>query len=148
LIAYLKLGAIALLAAVLFGGGFYFGGLRSKTALEADHAAMAKAATDALLTQAAQAAADHDKQQKVIDTYDATKDIPDPASVGTAHRVLLIAAADSCPVPEAGAVASGAPAAARVAIGPSEVERRLDDYVQACGRDVKKLIAAQALATK
>jgi hypothetical protein len=37
---------------------------------------MAEAATKALLAQAAQAAADHASQQKVIDAYDATKDIP------------------------------------------------------------------------
>jgi len=52
-----KLGAAALLLIVIAGVGYHFGGLSSKTALEADHAAMAKAATDALLAQRASAQA-------------------------------------------------------------------------------------------
>jgi hypothetical protein len=142
---YIKLAA----GAGLLFWAYHLGGNASRAALEADHAAMATAATKALLAQAAQAAADHASQQRVIDAYDATKDIPDPASVGTAHRVLLLAAgAGDCPVPEAAAVAGGAPRAPAVTIGPSEVERRLDDYIQACGEDTKLLRTVQALAPK
>jgi hypothetical protein len=54
---YVKMGAAALVLAIAAGAGYHFGGLSSKTALEADHAAMAKAATDALLAQRAHATA-------------------------------------------------------------------------------------------
>ncbi len=50
---YAKIGAAALIIAVLFGSGYHLGGMASRTALEADHAAMAKATTDALLAQRA-----------------------------------------------------------------------------------------------
>lgn len=139
----------AVLAMILFSAGYHFGGLASKTALETDHAAQLQAVVDRLDENAREAAADHAKQQRVIDAYDATKDIPDPASIGTAHRVLILAAAGGgCPVPETGAVAGGAPDPARVAIGPSRVEQALDAYIKACGRDVKKLTAGQALASR
>ena len=148
-LVYIKLGAAAVLLAIAAGAGYHFGGLASKTALEAQHAAQLQAVVNRLDENARQAAADHASQQKVIDAYDATKDIPDPASVGTAHRVLLLAAsAGGCPVPEAGTVAGGAPRPAPIAIGPSEVERRLNDYIQACGGDAKRLIATQGLAPK
>lgn len=144
---YLKIGAAIALIAVAAGAGYHFGGLVSKTALEADHVAQLQAVVKAMDENARQAAADHTHLQGVIDRYDATKDIPDPASIGTAHRVLIVAAAGGgCAVPEAGALAGGAPAAARIAVGPSRVEQALDDYIQACGRDAKKLTAAQALA--
>jgi hypothetical protein len=151
---YAKIAAGVLFAALCF----YLGGLAPKAALERDHADMAQAATRALLAQAAQAAADHASQQKVIDDYDANKDIPDPASIGTARRVLLLAAAGAgnCPVPETGAVAGGG---ARPAGGASEareaqsglvtlLEADLDDYIAACDRDDKRLILTQGLAPK
>lgn len=144
---YIKIGAAALLLAIAAGAGYHFGGLSSKTALEADHVAQLQAVVNAMDENARAAAADHATQQKVIDRYDATKDIPDPASVGTAHRLLILAAAGGgCAVPETGPLAGRAPDASRSTVGPSEVERRLDDYIQACGRDDKKLTAAQALA--
>lgn len=42
-IQYAKLAAAVLVVVLLFGGGYHFGGLASKTALEADHAAQLKA---------------------------------------------------------------------------------------------------------
>lgn len=144
---YAKLGAAAVLLAIAAGAGYYFGGLASKTALAADHAAQLQAVVNRLDDNAREAAADHLHLQGVIDHYDATKDIPDPASVGTAHRLLIVAAAGGgCAVPEARALAGGAPNAATIAIGPSAIERALDDVFQTCGVDSKRLIAAQALA--
>jgi hypothetical protein len=146
-LTYIEMGAAVALLTVSAGAGYHFGGLASKTALEAQHVAQLQAVVDAMDENARQAAADHATQQRVIDAYDATKNIPDPASIGTAHRVLIVAAAGGgCPVPEAGTLAGRTADAARSAVGPSEVERRLDDYIQACGRDDKKLTAAQALA--
>jgi hypothetical protein len=133
---------------ILVGGvSFHVGGLAPRAALEAQHAAQLQAVVDRLDENARQAAADHLHMQGVIDHYDATKNIPDPASVGTAHRLLIVAAAGGgCAVPEAGTVAGGAPDPARVTLGPSRVEQALDDYIQACGHDAKKLTAAQSLA--
>lgn len=144
---YIEMGAAVVLLVIAAGAGYHFGGMASTTALEADHAAQLQTVVNQLDENARQAAADHAHMQGVIDRYDATKDIPDPAGVGTARRVLIVAAAGGgCAVPEAAALAGGAPDAARGTVGPSEVERRLDDYIQACGRDDKKLTAAQALA--
>jgi hypothetical protein len=135
-LTYIKLGAAALLLALAAGAGYHFGGLASKTALEAQHAAQLQAAVTALDTQASQRVAAEAKLAKVQNDYDTIKDIPDPVSVGLAHR-LLIAAPSACsgPMPGATAVAGGAPAAAAVAVGPSAVERRLNDYIEACGAD-------------
>jgi hypothetical protein len=146
-LAYIKIGAAALLLAIAAGAGYHFGGLASKTALEADHAAQLQAVVNRLDENAREATADHAHLQRVIDRYDATKDIPDPASVGTAHRVYLYAAS-ACGggLPEARALAGGVPGATPVTIGPSEVERRLDDYIRACGEDANLLRTVQALA--
>jgi hypothetical protein len=144
---YLKLGAIVAMVAALFATGYHIGALSSKTALEADHTAQLQAVVNAMDENARQAAADHAHMQGVIDAYDATKDIPDPASVGTAHRVLIVAAAGGgCPVPEAAAVAGRAQASAPIAIGPSEVERALDDYIHACSADAAQMNPMIALA--
>lgn len=144
---YVKLGAAALVLAIAAGAGYHFGGLAAKTALEADHAAQLQAVVNQLDENARQAAADHLHLQGVIDHYDATKDIPDPASVGTAHRVLIVAAAGGgCAVPEAGTVAGGAQAPAAIAIGPSPIERALDDYIKACSADADQMIPMVALA--
>lgn len=50
-LSYIKAVGIVAFAATIFGVGFHFGGMASRTALEADHAAMAEAATQALLAQ-------------------------------------------------------------------------------------------------
>lgn len=163
---YAKLGGILFACLLLSGSGFYFGGLRSaanlsayKTAVETQHATQLQAVVKVLEDNAKAAAADHAQQQKVIDHYDAIKDLPDPASIGTAHRVLLLAAgagASDCPVQEGGGVASGG---ARPAGGTSEtrkaqsglvqvLEADLDDYIAACGRDDNRLVLAQGLAPK
>ena len=143
----IELGAAALCVTLAAAAGYHFGGLASKAALQADHVAQLQAVVNAMDENARQAAAGELKQQRVIDRYDATKDIPDPASVGTARRVLIVAAAGGgCAVPETATLAGRAPDATRSTVGPSEVERRLDEYIQACGRDDKKLTAAQALA--
>lgn len=62
MITYLKLGGILAAIAIVFGLGFHFGGMGPRVALERDHAAMAKATTDALLSQRA-----HDAAQAIND---------------------------------------------------------------------------------
>lgn len=166
-LAYAKWGGIAALALALAGGGYHFGGLSAddklnayKTAAEAQHVAQLQAVVTTMETNARDAAADHAKLQKVIDAYDATKDVPDPASIGTAHRVLLLAAsaagAGDCPVQQTGPVASGGAGSSG---GASEtrkaqsglvqvLEADLDDYIAACGRDDKRLVLTQGLGPK
>jgi len=145
MITYLKLGGILALAAVLFSAGFYFGGLKSKTAYEALQAAQASSAAQALLKEQAATAAQTAKLQQVENAYDALRDVPDPIAVNVS-RLLVAKVADSCPVPGAAAVADGAPRAASVAVGPSSIADRLDDYIAACTDDARRLAAVQALA--
>lgn len=146
-LTYIKLDAAAVLLAILFGAGYHFGGLASKTALEAAHTAQLQAVVKAMDDNARAAATEHATQQKVIDAYDRDKDIPDPASVGTAHRLLILAAAGGgCAVQQAGAVAGGAQGATPVPIGPSRVEQALDAYVRACSADAAQLTAVIQLA--
>lgn len=164
-ISYAKLGGIVFACLLLSGGGFYLGGLRSaaslsayKTAVEAQHATQLQAVVNVLESNALAAAADHAQQQRVIDHYDATKDIPDPAAVGTAHRVFLVAAGgpSDCPLPKAGSVASGGADPTGSAREAQEAQSRLvtiveadlDDYIAACGNDDKRLVLAQGLAPK
>jgi hypothetical protein len=146
---YAKIGAAVALLLGAFWAGWTVNGDRAAAAANALHAAQLQAAVTALDTQASQRVAAEAKLAKVQGDYDAIKDIPDPVSVGLAHR-LLVATPSACsgPMPSAPAVAGGAADASRVAIGPSVVEQRLNDYIQACGRDAKKLVAAQALAPK
>jgi hypothetical protein len=166
-VAYLKWGGIAALTLALVAGGYHFGGLSAddklnayKTAVEAQHAAQIQAVVDAMTKHDKQAAAQHAADQKAIDRYDANKDVPDPASIGTAHRVLLIAASSpdtgDCPVQQAGTVA-GRSADTSGGAGEAEkaksrlvslVEADLDDYIAACGRDDKRLVLTQGLAPK
>lgn len=162
MITYVKAGAIGLAVLLLVGLGFYLGTLKgdasaatAKTAAEGLHTAQLQAVVTALDNNARQAAADHVAQQKVIDAYDAIKDIPDPASIGTAHRVFLLAAsAGSCAVPEGASVAGGSPGATGSAREAPKAQQRLvveadlNDYIAACGRDDKRLTLAQGLAPK
>lgn len=138
---YAKLGAAAVLLMLVF----YLGGLGPKAALERDHAAMAQATTKALLAQQKATETEHVRQQKVIDAYDATKDIPDPVTTGLAHRVY-IAAAGGCHVPEARAVASGTQARAAIPGGPSGIERALGVVIEACAADAGQMSAMIQLA--
>jgi hypothetical protein len=166
-LAYLKWGAAAALLAGTAGAGFHFGGLSAddklnayKTTEEAQHVAQLQAVVSTMENNARDAAADHAKLQKVIDAYDATKDIPDPASIGTAHRVLLLAAsagaASDCPVQQTGPMAGGSASASGGAGETAKAQSRLvtlveadlDDYIAACGRDDKRLVLAQGLAPK
>jgi len=85
------------------------------------------------------------KLQRVQNAYDAIKDLPDPATVGTAHRVL-IAAAGGCDVPETRAMADGAQTPAAQPVGPSGIERALGDYIAACSADAAQMIPMVELA--
>jgi hypothetical protein len=83
------------IALLLFGGGFYLGGLRgdvkaaaAQTALEADHAAMAQGVTTVLLAQRSQAAAQAAADNQADNTY--AKDLTkiDTTAPGTAPLIV------------------------------------------------------------
>lgn len=146
---YVKLGAAAVLLAIVAGAGYHFGGMASRIAAGAQHAAQLQAVVKAMDDNARQAAADHLHMQGVIDRYDAIKDSPDLAFVaaGTAHR-LYIRAASACGggVPEATSVASGTQTPTAQPLGPSRVESALGDYIRACSADAAQMIPMIELA--
>lgn len=137
----IKAIAGAVLAVILFGAGWTV----CKWRYEALQAAQLKAVADAYQSQVLAREASEKKLQEVTDRYDAIKDIPDPATVGVAHR-LLIAAAGGCTVPEARTVAGGAQAPAAQSLGPSRVERSLGAYIKACSADAAQMIPMVELA--
>lgn len=141
----IQAGLILAAALLLSGGGFYLGTLRGKSQLEQLQASQFKALADAYQAQVLARQQSETKLQTVENQYDAIKDIPDPATVGTARRLLIVAAA--CPdVPQGATVAGGTENAAAITLGPSPIERALDAYVQACSADAKQLAAMIELA--
>jgi len=138
---YAKLGG----AALLLAAAFYLGGLASKSRYEALRAAQLSAVAAAYQNQVLAREASEAKLQRVQNAYDAIKDLPDPATVGTAHRVL-IAAAGGCDVPETRAMAGGAQTPAAQPVGPSGIERALGDYIAACSADAAQMIPMVELA--
>lgn len=146
---YAKLGVAIALIAASFWAGWSINGDRATAAANALHAAQLQAAVTALDTQASQRVAAEAQLAKVQGDYDAIKDVPDPVSVGLAHRLLVVApSACSGSVPGAPAVAGGTPPATPVTLGPSAVERALNHYIEACGGDAKQLAAVIQLAPK
>lgn len=84
-ILYVKVGLAAALLAAIFGFGFHWGGSSAKAALEADHAAMAQATTEALIAQRTQQAAEMERDHateathaQVILSIDATPPVRTP----------------------------------------------------------------------
>jgi hypothetical protein len=156
-LTYIELGAAAALLAIAAGAGYHFGGLSAddklnayKTEVEAQHAVQLSAVATAYQDQVLAREASEAKLQKVQNAYDTLKDLPDVASVGTAHRLLLVAASTDrtggCDVPAAGAVAGGAQASAAVALGHSSVESALGDVLAACAADASQMNAMVQLA--
>jgi hypothetical protein len=129
-IAGLKLGGILALVAALFGSGYHFGGLASKTALEADHAAMSKAATDALLAQRSQAAAQAITDNKAETVHDQTLESLPTRVIRT--PVFVRAPGDVCPdvVPTAQTQAGGQDPGGRGA-EPGSRERDIRPAIEA-----------------
>lgn len=138
---YAKLAGILALALALAGGGFHFGRLSgdlkaadARTSLETDHAAMAKAATDALLAQraASDAAAVRNhateaQHAKTIIQIDAAPPIRTP--------VFLCAPGDPL---RAGAVSSAENQAGGIPADPAEGRSQSADR----GRDIRPAIEA------
>lgn len=142
---YVKLGAAALVLAIVGGTCYRLGGNASRAALETDRAAQLSAVATAYENQVLARAAGEAKLQKVQDAYDAIKDLPNPLDTGLAHRVY-IAAAGGCPVPRTAAVASGTQTPAPIPRGDPGVVGRLQDLIDACRADAAQLSAMIELA--
>lgn len=138
-ILYAKLGAGALIIAVLFGAGWHFGAMASKTQYEALRAEQSELTAKAVLAERASAAAESARVNAVLKEY---QDAPiDPVVAGTAHRVFIYANSPSCPVPEARTDPARVVGTAAQPVGPSRVERSLGDYIAACDADARQLAA-------
>lgn len=154
---YIELGVAALCLVLAAATGFHFGGLSAddklntyRTEVEVAHATQLSAVATAYQDQVLAREASEAKLQRVENAYDELKGAPDPATVGVAHRLLIVAASTDrtggCGLPAAGAVASGAQTPAALPIGPSGVERSLGDYIAACAADAAQLNAMIQLA--
>jgi hypothetical protein len=145
MIVWAKIGGILAAVALLFGAGFYFGGLRSKTALEGFQAAQAQNVATAVLAERNSTAAELARMNAIVKGYQDAP--PDPIVATAAQRVFVYArGAANCSVPGPAPMAGGAPPAAPVASGPDRVEQALGAYIGACASDAKRLAAVQALA--
>jgi hypothetical protein len=153
---YAKIAGFGALAAFLVWVGFHFGGLSAddklanyKTAVEAQHAAQLQAVVATMTEHDTQAAAQHAKDQGVIDAYDAQKDLA-PVTAGIVQRMRLVEAA-SCSagggvVPGAAALAGGTDAAGGVSGSHAESDRLLQAALDAAARDADRLNAVIKLA--
>lgn len=154
-LTYVKLGAAALALSGAAWAGFHFGGLSAaedlavyKTAVEAQRAAQLKTVVDTLEDQIKQAAAQHAADQRIVDAYDAIKDLP-PPHAGLVERMQLVEAAScaavSGEVPGTGDAAGGTHAASGVSRGDPEARRLLQGTFNAGDADAirwQALIAA------
>ena len=129
--AYLKIAAVVILLGTFFMGGFHFGGLGPTAALERDHAAMAKATTDALLAQRAAAEAQAINDHAAETTHANDIRAIDNASPRT-DPVLVYRTVKACVDPVPGAEAQAGGVATHPAEGRSESVDR--------GRDIRPAI--------
>lgn len=143
---YAKYGAIVLVIVLLFGFGWYCGGLKGKAAVEAQGEAQLKAAVTALDSQATQRQAAEAKLEKVQNDYDAIKSTPDPISAGLAQRMYLIKTPGSCPMPGAPTVAAGTETPAAVPASDAGIVGLTQAVFDACSADAKQLAAMIQLA--
>lgn len=135
-LAYAKYGAIAAAVLALFFGGYHVRGMACAARYEALQASQSELTAKAVLAERASAQVESDRLHKVLSDYESTP--IDPVSVGVAHRVLIYAHAPSCPVPEAGPNPGGTVSPSPK---PGSLEGPLQDYIDACSRDAKRLDA-------
>jgi hypothetical protein len=135
-ILYAKIGVILAVMIAIVAGSYHVGAMAATARLEALQAAQSELTAKAVLAERASAQAESVRLNKVISDYESTP--IDPVSVGVAHRVLIYAHTPSCAVPEAGSNPGGT-----VSTGPKPggLEGPLQDYIDACSRDAKRLDA-------
>jgi hypothetical protein len=131
----------AALYVIAFAIGFYFGGLRSKTALETVETAQSENTAKAVLAQKAALDAEEARLNGVIAKYEATP--IDPIAVGLAGRVLQYARVADCPVPKAASITSGTGDTAAQSSGDASLIRLSQAVLDACAQDAAQLTALQ-----
>src|SRR5271165_3763576 len=100
----IQAGLILAAVLALFGGGYYLGTIRGKEALAQEQATQFKALASAYQAQVLAKQQAEAKLEDVENAYDKVKDVPDPATIGTARKLLILARA--CPdLPKANPVA-------------------------------------------
>lgn len=138
-LAGLKYGSILAVLIGIFVTGYHFGGMASKTALEALRAAQAKTLSDALLKERQDGDARAAKLQGIIDHYESAP--IDPIVVGLAHRLYAHPTA-SCPLPAANPdPGPAAPVAAQPGGDGGVIEAATQRVFDACAADAKQLSA-------
>lgn len=146
---YLKVGAAALLLILVGGTGYRLGGSSARADAARDRAVQLQAVASAYQNQTIALEAAQAKLKTVQDAYDAIKDLPDPATVGAARRVLLVAArAGGCDLPTAASPTPGIAPPTALPGSAQRLERALDDYVQACSADARQLNALIQLVSQ
>jgi hypothetical protein len=138
---YLKLGAIVLALAIIFGAGW----TTCKWRYEALQTAQLQAVAVAYQNQVLAREASEAKLQRLQNAYDAIKDLPDPVTTGLAQRVYL-AAARECDLPSPAAVARGVQAPSAILSGDPSLIGRIQDVIDACTADAHQLNAMIELA--
>lgn len=155
---YVKMGGIALLAAILFGSGFYFGGLNgtvkaatAKAAQEGQSEAIAQADVTALEGQAAHAAAQQVNDNKAEAAHaqddhkiDTTPPSSEPLFVqsGPAAKGVCVAAVPAGAA-AAGAVRAGTPTGGPQPKGGDGVDRRPE--IEALKKELERIAADERL---
>lgn len=140
MITYAKIGAAILAVLLLFGLGYHFGGLASKTKLEASQEAQSQAVAKAVIAQQAASQAEQTRLNKVIADYEATP--INPVVTGIAGRLYKYEIRD-CPVSHANANSPGTSNPSGVPGSDSTFERLSQDAFDAADRDSRKLTAIQ-----
>jgi hypothetical protein len=125
----------------LFALGYYFGGLRSKAALEGLQAAQSSNTAKAVLAQKSASDAEETRLNGVIAKYEATP--IDPVVTGLASGVYHYARIADCPVSKTSPLTSGTGnPAAGTASDPSFVGLA-QAVLNACDHDAHQVIALQ-----
>jgi hypothetical protein len=143
----LKWDILGVVCALMIVFGYWLGGKAPTAALERLRAEQAQAATQALLAQRAEATAQADALNSVVEKYDAIKDL-EPVSAGVVERLRLLAPANCRPVPGAPTVAGGTDPAGGIPGSPPEADRLLQAALDAASRDARRLDALIQLAPK
>jgi hypothetical protein len=148
---YVKVGAVLVAVALVFGVGWHFGGASTRDAADKAHAAQLTNVVAVLEKRQAAAETELIRRQGIIDAYDRNKNTPSPIVAGLGQRVLIYSRGPGCSaVPSLPAVAGGASDTAAKSPSDERTERvsELNQFVyDACNADAKQMKAMIQLAT-
>lgn len=141
-IAYAKLGAVLLAVVLLFGGGWYFRGLKCEAAAATVSQAQSAAVATAVLAERASTAAELVRVNTVLKGYQENAAL-NPVDVGLAHRVYVYAHATECSMPAAGAHPAATGSASQEPRGDPGFVGLAQAAIDACAQDAAELTALQ-----